>query len=42
MEGVKVALEANAVEVPPTRYPSKGVSVTELECSSGMNVIRQD
>src|SRR5258706_8194975 len=25
MEGVKVALEANGVELTPTRYPSKGV-----------------
>jgi hypothetical protein len=25
MEGIKVELELNAVELPPIRYPSKGV-----------------
>lgn len=25
MEGVRVVLELNALELPPTRYPSKGV-----------------
>ena len=39
-EGVEVAPEAGAVELPPTRYPSKGVSVAELKCSIGMSVIR--
>ena len=30
-EGVEVAPEAGAVELPPTRYPSKGVSVGRVE-----------